>query len=277
MNPSFIVIGGMKCGSTSLDYYLKAHPQIAMPKKELDYFSLNYQKGSDWYLSKFPASCKTECIFGETSVSYAKFPHHKDVPARIFTDIPNAKLIYILRDPFKRLVSHYMHNVYADNEKESLENILKSKKESSLYVAFSKYFFQIEQYLKYFDPSRIHILTLEDLSNIELLSAKLNDIFKFLGVKENIVSTEFSQKKQQSEKKGKKGKAALIISKFPYYRKFVDIAPEPLKNLYIRLFTTQLAAPKLNDDTKQRIYDYLSSDTEKLRQFTGRAFESWSI
>ena len=59
MLPTFVVIGAMKCGTTSLYRYLQQHPEICMSRtKEPNFFvrEKNYDKGIEWYQSLFEAS-----------------------------------------------------------------------------------------------------------------------------------------------------------------------------------------------------------------------------
>ncbi|MGN6588482.1 MAG: hypothetical protein ACTHKT_13595, partial [Solirubrobacterales bacterium] len=54
--PNLIIIGGLKCGTTSIHHYLGLHPEIQMSKpKELNFFveELNWDLGLDWYASRF--------------------------------------------------------------------------------------------------------------------------------------------------------------------------------------------------------------------------------
>src|ERR1044072_6270193 len=54
--PNLIIIGGLKCGTTSIHHYLGLHPQIQMSKpKELNFFveELNWDLGLDWYANHF--------------------------------------------------------------------------------------------------------------------------------------------------------------------------------------------------------------------------------
>ena len=112
----------MKCGTTSLHNYLNLHPEIYMQEeKELDYFieKRNYKKGLNWYKSKF--NSKNSKILGESSPYYTKYPLFKDVPKNIFNLIPDIKMIYIVRDPITRLISHYKHNYMLGREKRSFK------------------------------------------------------------------------------------------------------------------------------------------------------------
>ncbi len=74
----------MKCGTTSLYYYLNCHPEIFMSReKELNFFvkEKNWPKGIGWYQSQFRSKAK---IQREASPSYTSFPQWKGVPERIY-------------------------------------------------------------------------------------------------------------------------------------------------------------------------------------------------
>ncbi len=81
----------MKCGTTSLHYYLNQHPQISMSsEKELQFFIIekNWHKGIKWYGSNFKGNAT---IHGESSASYASYPIYNGVPERIHFLLPNTK------------------------------------------------------------------------------------------------------------------------------------------------------------------------------------------
>jgi hypothetical protein len=50
LEPSFILMGAQRCGTTSLFRALSAHPQLAPPTfwKGINYFDLNYYRGAPW-------------------------------------------------------------------------------------------------------------------------------------------------------------------------------------------------------------------------------------
>jgi hypothetical protein len=100
--PTFIVIGAMKAGTTSLYHYLREHPQIFMPKaKELDFFAVEttWRRGIDWYAEQFAGAGGDEIARGEASTAYSKYPHYPNVPERIARAIPGCQLIYVVRLP----------------------------------------------------------------------------------------------------------------------------------------------------------------------------------
>ena len=105
--PNLIIIGGLKCGTTSIHHYLGLHPEIHMSKpKELNFFveELNWDLGLDWYRGRFDDRF---AVRGESSPHYTNLPYFEGVPERIHEHIPDAKLIYMVRDPISRILSHW--------------------------------------------------------------------------------------------------------------------------------------------------------------------------
>ena len=160
--PNLIIIGAMKCGTSSMHNYLDAHPEISMSRqKELNFFSFDrhWERGEDWYGRLFSS---TAAIRGESSPSYSKFPKVPHVPGRIKTLIPSARLIYLVRDPVARIVSHYMHLRDDGKEKRSLNEML-TEFEGNHYVECSRYHMQLQQYLDHFSQSQILVVSAEEM------------------------------------------------------------------------------------------------------------------
>ena len=115
--PSFIIIGGQRCGTTSLYRYLAQHPQVApvILEKGAHYFSTHYDRGLSWYRGHFVSEpyrrmlqrrLGREVITGEASPYYL---YHPLAPGRMHQLLPNLKLIVMLRDPVKRAFSSHQH------------------------------------------------------------------------------------------------------------------------------------------------------------------------
>lgn len=101
------MLGGQRCGTTSLYLSLKAHPKIrGALMKEVQYFTANYEKGVGWYRSCFPAVAPGFFTF-EASPSYL---FDERAAARAATVLPRAKFVAVLREPAARAYSHYLHN-----------------------------------------------------------------------------------------------------------------------------------------------------------------------
>jgi hypothetical protein len=118
MSPDFVIIGARKAGTTSLYNYLVEHPSV-LPAlmKEIHFFTSNYEKGERWYRGNFPMRLeqwlfektrKYPIITGEATPNYYYDPQ---TPARLRAMFPDAKLIFIMRDPISRAFSDYNHDV----------------------------------------------------------------------------------------------------------------------------------------------------------------------
>lgn len=278
MFPDFLVIGGMKCGSTSLDHYLKAHPQLFLPAKEIDFFSRHFDRGLSWYESLFSECASTGKVLGETSVSYTKYPLLKGVPERINATLAReTKFIYVVRDPIDRILSHYMHSIYSDGENRPLERVFNEDGFDNLYVQFSLYYKQLELYLRFFNIEQFLIISSDDLRDTKCRLATLKSIFRFLGVDEEVDSSQFFEVKYQTSKKGKKTSLARLISLMPFYDFCKNNSPRVIRDLYIKLLTKTLPPPSISKKFQDRLIERIQPDTDALRKITQMTFPSWKV
>lgn len=109
--PNFIIIGAMKSATSTLHDQLAAQPGLFMTEpKEPNFFSNDeiWAQGMTWYEGLFAAAAPGE-LKGESSTHYTKLPTYPHTLERMRAHVPDARLIYMTRDPIDRLVSHYTH------------------------------------------------------------------------------------------------------------------------------------------------------------------------
>ena len=95
----FIGIGAQKCGTTWLYEQLRHHPDIAFPAgKEVHFWDQHYAKGIEWYRGLFPE--QPGKTVGEITPAYAILP--PEIIKEVHKEFPEAKLLYIIRDPVER-------------------------------------------------------------------------------------------------------------------------------------------------------------------------------
>ena len=131
MRPSFLIVGAMRSGTTSLYRALVTHPNILPAlRKEVHYFDFQYHKGPAWYLAHFPSAADggpaKDILTGEASPYYLVHPL---APERARAFDPTMRIIAILRDPVLRAFSHYRHNKAAGQETLGFEEALAAEPE----------------------------------------------------------------------------------------------------------------------------------------------------
>jgi hypothetical protein len=186
--PNLFIIGSMKSGTTSLHNYLNTHPHIHMSEnKEPGYFvkEMTHNLGIDWYLSLF-SSNEQHAYVGESSTHYTKLPTHQGVADRIHSFNPDAKFVYVMRNPFERLVSHYWHEVRKLEHGGEHRGLLQAVEANPEYLAFSNYAMQLQPYIKLFGLGAIYTLTFESLKKDP--QGETNKIFTWLGLPSHDIS-----------------------------------------------------------------------------------------
>ena len=145
----FIVIGAQKAGTTSLFEHLKLHPEIALPRsKEAPFFSHDrgtptpYTSGWTAYMERLIAESTSDDPrrkWGTISTHYMvgtifkpargrrarRGYDERTIPARIYQQLPNVRLIAILRDPVERAISHHRMEVSRSRETRSFDNAVR--------------------------------------------------------------------------------------------------------------------------------------------------------
>src|SRR5262245_27376624 len=129
--PTFFIIGAPKAGTTSLHHYLDGHPRIQMSSvKEPRFFSV---PASGIPEPPDTVNCRDEyeklfdpavAVRGESSTDYATHPRHQGAPERIRELVPDARFVYMVRDPVERSVSHYRMAAAMLGERRPLQQAL---------------------------------------------------------------------------------------------------------------------------------------------------------
>lgn len=182
--PNLIIIGAMKCGTTALHGLLDRHPDIAMAKgKELNFFFgptgppgedavSTWHRGLDWYARQFDGRA---VIRGEASPGYTS-PDHPEAAGRMAAVVPDARLVYLVRDPIDRAVSQYRHHRADGSESRPVAEALLDPE--SQYVARGRFYERLVPFLGHFAPEQILIIAQEDL--LTETDSYLKRIYRFL-------------------------------------------------------------------------------------------------
>jgi hypothetical protein len=264
--PNLVVIGAQKCGTTSLHHYLAVHPEVSMSAiKETNFFLGGdaWDRGTSWYASLVDPAAK---IRGESSPEYTNLPVWQGVAERMHTTIPDAKLIYLVRDPIERIISHYVHRVATGEERRKFDEAVRGP--DNVYVTRSRYAVQIRPFLERYPRERILIASQEEL--LTRRRASLRRIFGFLDVDEEFVSPAFERLWERTE-----GKRVAYLAAFRVAQRGVRL-PKPLRWPAQRLLRSPLGGPSFvrpepSPAVRAELTRYLQPDMEEFRRMAGLA------
>jgi hypothetical protein len=186
IQPNFFIIGAAKAATTSLSSLLTTHPQAAIVQnKEANFFSYdqNYKLGWAKYLALY-SHCRDQKAIGDASTSYSRIRYYKSTVERIKRHVPNARIIYMVRHPLKRMESAYVEHacsrgcrVYA--------SINEAVRQEPMIVDSSRYWEVFDAYRQKFDESRIKIVWFEEY--IANTTAVFQEVCRFLEIDDSVV------------------------------------------------------------------------------------------
>ena len=283
--PNFLLIGAMKAGTTSLFHYLKGHPQIFVPAYKAPEFFVaesNLHRGVNWYRKQFAGAGPDKIAVGEASNSYAKYPRFDGVPQRIAEHIPDVRLIYIVRDPIDRILSHYRTRFAEGIEKLPLEEAVFS---NPIYLNYSKYALQIEQYLKHVAREQLLVITADALRNDR--QRTVQSVYKFLGVDSTLVPDELDREFYQTNDRAVRSPIPLWLRKslkkhLPISKRFKEVENNTLRALKrLRRRSNQEPKPAkaitVPLEVREKLVCQLKDDVQRLRSYLGPDFDGWGI
>lgn len=173
MLPNFLGIGTQRAATTWLFNCLKEHPDIFVPDvKELHFYDTHFTQGLAYYSSFFREANECKAV-GEITPDYL---HCKLSAERIYQNLPDIKMIVILRNPIERAYSEYKIFHFP----ETGWNFEKTIEHRSVLLERGLYYMHLKRYFSFFKREQFLILLYEDLARDNLRALKA--IFKFLGV-----------------------------------------------------------------------------------------------
>lgn len=266
--PGFIIIGAMKSATTSLQEQLEQQPGIFMcDPKEPNFFSddRQYQKGINWYAGLFSGAAAGD-LLGEASTHYTKLPTYPQCITRMREHLPDLKLIYVMRHPVDRLVSHYIHEWSMGNISVPIDEALHNHPEM---VAYSQYVMQLAPYFTTYGQAAVLPVFFDRL--VKEPQAELERVCRFIGYKgapqwvHNLKPANVSSER---------------LRKFPLYDLVVGTAPAAwLRRTLIprswrdlvKARLTMRQRPVLSLGVRTALEDEFDRDLAKLGKLLGRA------
>jgi len=268
--PTFIIIGAMKSGTTSLHLYLKQHPDISMSrKKETDFFlgPEVHDRDLDWYASQFDPE---KPVRGESSTSYTKRFLYPGVPERIHEVVPKAQLVFSVRDPISRIVSDWIHNRSHGRETRPFS---KAIRQDPKYVDTSSYARQLAPYLELFGRDRLLVVDANELQ--EHTDDVVRTVVEFVGARPD-ATVDTSRAFHVSKRKTEPAPVHRQLRRLGLHESraanaLVDALPERVRA------RRPVQKPRLDDADLEFLRSRLADDTAAFREVSGLPFEHWQV
>jgi hypothetical protein len=267
MKVNFMIVGAMKCGTSSMAWLLSEHPDICFSRpKEPNFFKEfhDWQSGLERYHSMFKH--KEARLNGEGSTSYTRLTESDYwVCEHIHRYNPEMKIIYLVRHPVKRAISHYMHFVQRGfTSKDFTESFFGDK-----ILETSCYYNQISPYIDLFGRDKVLILKFEDF--IINQKAALIKTAAFLDIDPLPISH-----MQDVKKNATADRKVMSIQQEAFFKRWIvpkksTISPkilEMIKKMLIWKNMMRISRHQfqVTGADQQMILDNTSRDTEKLQQ-----------
>jgi Sulfotransferase domain len=272
--PNLVVIGAQKCGTSGLHYYLSLHPEVSMSRpKELNFFiaERNWSRGIEWYAAHFDPRAT---VRGESSPNYTAYPQNDGVPERMHATVPDARLIYLVRDPLERIAAHWVHNYAKRRERGDLRATLLHPQTS--YVARSRYHRQIEQFLRFYDRERLLVIEQDELRFQR--EPTLRRVFEFIGVDPAFTHPRFRDERHQTSRKLRSSRLALRLERASRSRGGRRLPAAVWLGLDALLpLRRPIPRPDVRAALGPEIVAELREDAERLCALVGKRYETWSI
>lgn len=275
--PGFLIIGGMKCGSTTLFRDLMTHPRVFFPlDKEPEHLTRDevLDPASDvraQYEALFSRAGANQ-LCAEASTAYTKRPNFEGVPARAKQLLgDDLKVIYLVREPIKRLISHHYHS-YTEGRMPA--DIAEAVREFPELVEYSQYAYQAEPWLETLGEAHVRILRFEDL---------VADRPGIVGGLQGWLGLEPMPERIDADKRFNAGDSKPVatggwkrFANNDAYRKYVrPLLPIGLKDR-IRGLVLPKAPPRPDPPSAEleaELRERLAPDTARLAELLGRAGE----
>jgi len=266
--PDFIIIGAMKSATSTLHKQLSAQRGIFMSTpKEPNFFSDDpiYKRGLDWYRGLF-RKAEAGAICGESSTHYTKLPDYPHTIQRLKKAIPSPKLIYVMRHPVDRLISHYMHQWSEGVITCDINQAIDHYPELINYSCYSK---QLAPFIDAFGKEALLPVFFGDLKSFPQVS--LEAIGAFIGVEDPASLRWGWQNSQDNVSKNRIRRfygSGLILNSKPMEWMRRAFVPKALRN-YIKGYLTMGQRPSLSDQQLAKVTEIFDEDLKLLNNWFG--------
>jgi hypothetical protein len=300
--PDFFLLGAPKAGTTALHSALAQHPQLYLsPVKEPKFYLCDGrppprsgQRGPGdahsarewvWKRSKYEAlfdAAPAGALRGESTPFYL---YDRAAHRRIHADVPDAKLVVVIRDPVDRAYSNWMHlrsdglepiADFATAWAAEDERVRAGWAPFWHYRRLGLYGAQLRDLAMFFSPEQVHVLRYRDL--VERPAESLDAVCEFLGVATGVIAG--AQRANSHPFVAPSTRASALSRTLRAGAALGAYAPPQVwrrlsRPLLASLHRAGSRRPVLDADLRLRLVEAYREDNALLEEITGRSFADW--
>lgn len=289
VKPNFFIVGAPKSGTTSLYQYLRQHPEVFMPDFKATHF-LSKDLGrpvlitEDQYFGLFQPGSGKKCI-GEASTDYM---FSKSACERIKDMSPDAKIVFILRNPVDRIYSGHAQRLWRGWENiDDFEKALvaedggdqRRKRPSPgdkigmlSYRESGKYAKYVRRYIETFGRDRVHVMIFEDF--VGDTQSAFRNLCQFLEIRHDVPIRFERHNSSKTARVAKLSRLFLPTSSARYLGRHV---PEPARRVFrllvqalMRWNTRYEERPPMRPELRRRLEKEFAEDVAELSELLER-------
>ena len=281
MSPNFFIVGGSKCGTTNISYYLNLHPKIFFSELNEPYYFCKWDVPEEYnrnsmitnmkkYLDLFK-NVKNEIIVGEASSPYLTCPH---AALEIKKAFPNSKILISIRNPIERSHSAYFsYQFMKPNEQNFMEMIKTHEKlisEKIFYIdsilESGFYTKNIKRYQEIFGKENVKVIIFEDY--IKNTNQHIASIFNFLGINDKI---DLNEQSKGSYRVPKNFFAKSLLNNKNFRKVSTILIPTVMRQkLGDKYFLKQVKKPQMLENERNYLRELYNDEVNELEKFLGK-------
>ena len=300
----YLIIGGTtKAATTSLFTYLADHPATcAATYKETRFFlstdyplpsKYRYQRDAEEYNVLFSDADKTQ-LRVESTPDYLYCEKARE---RIAEFLPQAKLVFSLREPISRLISWYRFakqigrlpqtlsfDAYVELLFDASDRNTDHTKQHLQSLQQGCYTIYLEHYFNQFGSERIHTLFYEELAAQP--SKVMGDLCDFAGIDANFYNdyaykvTNRSENMRNPELNRKYRDLRFRLRQWTHNKPIIHTPLRTIRKtiepIYLRLNTQPDKKIQMSEETQHRLINYYESDVHALSELIGKPLP-WNL
>lgn len=275
--PRFLIIGAMKAGTTTLYRDLLPNPQVFMPQdKEPNNLTTDEvltDDGLRTYAELFRPMGPDQ-IGGEASTGYTKIPDFSGVPERAMRVLgKDLKLIYLVREPVSRAISHHSHALTFDTSEPDVNKDVRTR---AKFLDYSRYAMQAEAWLRVYPAESLMLLRFE--SFVKDRKATVERVSRFIGVEPRVDLVKEDVTYNKGTERVRNAGPLAVFTRSGIYRRTI----RPLLSPEIRTRVRRLVMPRPavkqippTRDTIEWMLEQLAPDTRRFESMIGSAIPEW--